>query len=278
MARASYLQQTARRVVGEMPIIRPPRPLFRAWEPTLAQDIHEEMPPAIRQPTVQPIEPGSPPAPLATRRIEKAVPRLFTPIEQPETTTIVPPVTATRAPLVPGSPVELQPAQPFAGQRALREEQAVPTRSTNLKPIETASPAALMIDRLKPVPKASVEIAAPAITAAAKPQQGQGAPLRPVPRRTTEAEPDSTPLKRARNRMLPTQAEPAFLLPRPPEPRPPAPKAEQRQKASIHIGSIEVHITPTPPSAPPARTPAAQPQPASSLSRGFTSPFGIRQG
>lgn len=278
MARASYLRHAARRAVGEMPSLRPPRPLFRAWEAPLTPDMPEEPLTTTRQLTGSPIEPGSISSPPAASQGEKLAPDHFMPIAQPATKTTRPPVTVTRAPLLPGSPVELQPAQPFAGQGALLEEQVTSTTSPDLKPIETALPAAPVIERLKPVPRTPDELAAQAIAAAVKPQQGQDAPLRPAPRRTPETKYDSMPPKRALTGTLPTQAEPALLLPRKPEPSPPAPKAEQRQKASIHIGSIEVHITPASPAAPPARTPAAQPQPASSLSRGFTSPFGIRQG
>lgn len=275
MARASYLRHAARRAVGEMPILRPPRPLFRAWEASLVPDMPEEPLSGFSQPAARPIEPGSISVPPAARQSEKLAPDHFISITQPATKTTQPSVTTPRASLLPGRRASTRPAQLFAGQQALQEAQAT---STDLKPGETASPAAPTINRLKPVPQASDEMAAQAIAAAVKSQQGQDAPLRPAPQRTPEAASGSTLLKRVPNGLLPTQAEPAFLLPRKPELSPPAPKAEQRQKASIHIGSIEVHITPTSPAVPPARTLTAQSQPTSSLSRGFTSPFGIRQG
>jgi hypothetical protein len=62
---------------------------------------------------------------------------------------------------------------------------------------------------------------------------------------------------------------------------PPRARAAEAQQPTVRIGSIEVRVMP-PPSPPPptpaARASAAKPSPAPSISRGFTSPFGLRQG
>jgi hypothetical protein len=62
------------------------------------------------------------------------------------------------------------------------------------------------------------------------------------------------------------------------EVQPPAAKVEDERKSnSVHIGRVEIHVTPPPP-------PVARQQPArvavggGVLSRGFTSPFGFNQG
>ncbi len=73
------------------------------------------------------------------------------------------------------------------------------------------------------------------------------------------------------------QAAVAVRAPARPGPRNAAPLAPR-----VHIGSIEVRIQAPPPAAPPEQRPAAavRQRPAASgpLSRGFTSPFGLKQG
>lgn len=278
MARASYLQQTARRVVGGLPILRPARLLFRPSEAALTPMLGEDPLAGGTRPTAHPSEPASVSTPLTARRNDQSPSGPLTSDEQPETTPVPSPVPATRAPLTPRSrPAEAQAARPLAGPFTLREEQADSTGSNDLKPIKPILLAAAAKDHLIPAPKVPDGSAAPAIAAAGLLPRNQAIPLRPAPRRTPEKK-DGTAFKRVLQGMDSTRAEPTYLQPRKPELPPPAPKAEHRQKASIHIGSIEVQIVPASPPAPRPRTQTAQPQPASSLSRGFTSPFGIRQG
>lgn len=77
---------------------------------------------------------------------------------------------------------------------------------------------------------------------------------------------------------------PAVTARAPSLPSPPLaiPKSETSTGATVQIGSIEVHITPaasSPPPAAPSPSPLARPAPpAVPLARGFTSPFGLRQG
>lgn len=60
------------------------------------------------------------------------------------------------------------------------------------------------------------------------------------------------------------------------------PRPETAKDATVQIGSIDIHITPAaPPQPPAARSPpslARPAPPAAPLARGFTSPFGLRQG
>jgi hypothetical protein len=78
----------------------------------------------------------------------------------------------------------------------------------------------------------------------------------------------------------PSAAPPQLLTPAVSPPPPPKAHLAGESAAGnrIHIGAIDVHITPPPPKRPQKPTPVRTPPPSSALSRGFFSPFGLRQG
>jgi hypothetical protein len=129
-------------------------------------------------------------------------------------------------------------------------------RLPSLEPLAATRP-------LSPAHRAEVRPASPYATAI--PADGGAPPIVASPRGESRRQPSLEPL---------------------PATRPPAPadRAEPEQRATVHIGTVEIHVTPPVPPRPPvpvqAQTsrPTPATTPATPLSRGYTSVFGLRQG
>jgi hypothetical protein len=168
----------------------------------------------------------------------------------------------------PSRPVSDAPAQEAHSSASL-PPQILPPAS----PVSPSPPSAAMRDpgtvraRLDPIPA----------TATARPTSAPA--LRPPPTRVEPHSPaglDGMPISATHDPPA-AAGSPPVAPPRPVAPRPgePAAGAREPQGPAVKIGSIEVRVvTPVPPPAPQAPAAAAP----TALSRGFASPFGLRQG
>lgn len=294
-ARRSYLRTITGTHRGEAPLLLPPH--VPVWG--LRQQAGEELESISGTPhpqaTVDFVQPPSRRVdePVKESRDERTTAEMRPPPKPPDVPSISRPASAQPP------PANVAPPKPGAVEPQNRRQAVVtshwPATVSQPKPArtapETSSPRP--VSRLEPgterlVPKLSrlnvgepahveppARATAPAASETAQPRlHAPGAPAPPAQFR--QSAPPPNPAKTGEKPANPVRG----LAPIAPSNanRPPVaaqPRPSERGN-SIHIGSVDVHITAPPVAAP--RTAARRAVPVSPLSRGFMTPIGLRQG
>ncbi len=280
MARASHLNQIARRAIAGVPLLTPPRALFRRWG-AVNPAMECETVAAAGKERARPNAPAAPAAPP----VLKAAP-IDNPVTPPRTTRVA---TQSETP----APARFTVAPPQNPRTATVAESALCAADVRpSQPEKAPSPpgkAAAEVNTTAAVlgsHEQKVVSRFPAPAAAAVRGDGsalriQGTNVTPPPppfSRMVEAPPAPNPIANTTSPQNERASVPA-LMPRdrPPSAPPPA-LSKEPGRPLIRIGSVEVQIvTQTAPPAPRPR-PIAAVTPPAPLSRELTSSFGLRQG
>ena len=302
MARRSYLRTIAGVGRGSLPMLLPPHtpqwglPHLPAGEPVPSGP--EPSPRRQAKPAQQ--EPGDP-SPKKRGDAQSPIPagagQPETPAQPSQPRQMDPPQAVAETAPLPAAPPPLAHRPPRAAtqNRDLgRSEPALQTAASAAGPLQsrhasaasrTVAPAAAQAEVILPPPPAAHTGGRQPEAAFARAGAEQTPPS-PAPRSEGRApsSPETVlppPLAPSRETVHANRIVPSTLLPGSPAPPPPASRISPRGTASesggaIHIGRVDVHIAP--PAAPPAKPAPGRPAPVSALARGFTAPFGLRQG
>jgi hypothetical protein len=309
--RASYIRQIARPFGVPAPQLTPSRrwPLRTGEErppaiPTVAEPF--AVAPLLPPPTVsvpherqdaappQPM-PSMPPPVVATEIEPSAVDGKTTPTDEPPSTARAPDMkpeltvaspapdeTQPPAPVIADSVAPLSAAPPRLQRKSAPQRQAPSAHTATPWPIRVATPVAKPPAAERPLPPTDG-------TAALVPSDSTAVPPPIAPQHRPAAKPAAPSIPSSPARAEPPAAEAVHIPASPPaiapqQQRAPAlpPRLRPAEPAgtTVRIGTIEVKVAPPPappsPASPPSPPARAAPQPA--LSRGFASPFGLRQG
>jgi len=286
MPRLSYLQRIARRFSSHAPVLLPLRPLFRPGEADASPpagdriSVETRSEPAVPQPRHEPAREFAQVADSRTATPMDGVSygspdKAAAPGRQPEGPVPAAPPPRLNLPLSSGPPAGPGPMVPPFKQEVIGPAQVDIFSSHNLSPLPGT---ATELGTASSVPPARAGATVEPPPEGQRPRVRSAEPTQPLqpPRRDAAQEPS--------HRVTLEPRAPAVTARAPSLPSPPLaiPKPETSKGAKVQIGSIEVHITPAAPSPPPAAlspSPVARPAPlAVPLARGFTSPFGLRQG
>jgi hypothetical protein len=163
------------------------------------------------------------------------------------------------APVRNQKPESARTAEPLSSSRAPQKDQTPTAERPAITQSETAAIAAPVssLQHPSPQPMARPEPFQAVLEEGSSRSQAEAAPRREKPRAVQYAP----------------------LTPPAPVLHPPPAAAPRAESASIEIGAIEIQIVPPPTPPPPLRpAPRRAPAPRSSLSRDFTTSFGLRQG
>ena len=279
---SSYLRQVARHHEGNLPFLKPPHTLAQHWRTLSPYDRASEIalsaqPPSARTGTILLLQE---PAPLSMQHATKPQPALpTTKTAQPVTEQEAPSLSSTpsstlHAPVAPSDsfPVTEELAAAVRNQQSQVEIQPAAAKSTHT----SSSPTILEL-----APTKSTLSAASETSRAPREKKPASITLHPPSRQQQEVTGMPTNGRQTADFALQEGSTSA----RAPEPqhRPAIGphKQEAEQHATIHIGTIDIHIVPsTPPPAPlpPARSTTARSHSTPALSREMTSFIGLRQG
>lgn len=281
MARASHFNQLARRAIAGVPLLTPPRAIFRRWG-AVNPIMEWETAAAPGNQSARPNASAAPAAPplLNTAPIGNPVPARTTRVK-PQRETSAPGQNPVAPPQNPRTVTASEPARPAADARPNQWENALPSPprkaaaevNTAAAPVH-ASQEQKVVSRF-PAPSAA---AVSRDGSALRIQDTNVTPAPPLFSRMVEAPPaprsiaDTTPLQNER-------ASVPALMPRDRLPSAPPPAlSKEPGRPVIRIGSVEVQIVTqnAAPAPPPRRTAAATPP--APLSRELISSFGLRQG
>jgi len=296
-SRRSYLRSIAGLERSPGPLLVPPHvPRWGLRQPVVEEPEAPAVPaPAARPAQLEFIQPVSarPPEALAEHReppmpvFPAEAPREAQPVSNIVETTLpetIPPRSAPPAAEVVGPPQNLQPTaiRTARQQRDARPVTPATPQADAAPPRPVAAPAPVSLrphvppryvpGTVEPVSTEPRPRLSPPVSAEAPTHSPSSPPLTPsVP--TPSAPPARAAAEAPIPRPLPALAPPPVHASRPTvSAQPRAPEGGN----SIHIGTIDVHITRPVPA--PQRTAPRRSAPVSALSRGFTTPFGLRQG
>jgi hypothetical protein len=277
MARSSHLNQIARRAAAAVPLLTPPRAIFRRWgtvNPIMEPEAAVTVENSRARPNPSAAQAASPV--LDAPAIDSPVqPAARTPRIQQQTET---PARAESA--VAANPMTIAVARTARSAPNAQASQPRKAESSPLpKPAGEQNAAATSIRSEQRV-VSRVPVTAPASTphreAAPAMQKTSTAPT--PPRFSPAAETSPSPAPHAIANAQTGHAPAPVLVPRDRLPSVPAPALHKEKSPVIRIGSVEVQIVTQPAApAPPAR-PIAAATPSAPLSRELISSFGLRQG
>ncbi len=302
MPRTSYLQQIARRADSNLPLLKPPRSVTRrgGTTPSLSQDVLTETRSFVQRPSTLTVEPNAAPfiqaagvkehkpilsnthalSDIMEKTAERGVTQEITPRSpNPPLKRHDPTVPKAPALSLPGDSAEVErSAPPIVSRRPHMGAQVTPAKPSShiTADIHEPLPAAQIVSTgqvEKPVETQVLHTRPRSIS-----EHGQRAAARSA--RSWPID-DFAPQSGDTSVRPPTKAAQITLVPLPAA-RPAAPMRESKlsQGTALHIGSIDVHIVPSPvaPPPPPTARSTAKRQSGPALSREFTSSFGLRQG
>jgi hypothetical protein len=251
MPQSTYLQTIARRGKSPLPVLTPPRsPLFRLDAPLMADPPDS----AAASESASPISSATgfsrQPSSASSQSAMPSTPLQPSHTLLPEAGLASPQGMGVESGLMqPGSP-----KPPETSIYSASEAAVIPSVSPPLPPTRAThvAPAFLPI-KPRSYLQTTAQISTPELSAPATETLTSRVVLRPPDRRGSS----ETPAKEHLPAELPSHPSPAN---------------------TVHIGTIDIHIAPPP--APPLQSRAAGAKPAAlaPLSRGFASPFGLRQG